>query len=576
MDELNRYNLELAKRLLEEGDEFRATQIVLENRNKAKENSQLQYEWGKLCEELGLAIQAKECYKRALRFSPSDISTLIRLSSLLYETGYYEDAIHYLNKILKFDSENADARKLLGEIYHILGFDGQAEALIGREEKPPSFIRYFPPTIGSEDIRVFKELFSGREVGYAIQKLNPTSARSEFEYINLPLSDDTIKEHIEGKKMIVGFPLRSDNTVRYLAIGIAIKRGVIQSNVKNTGYLTYLSELAFNDMINLKNMLENFNIPSYIDGCGDYSFRLWIFFNEFVHFLKVKRLYKLIIEDLVLTENKYYVKPISLTKGVGIGWVESGIPLPLGKSPITNRRYMFLERFEEPFEEQLRLLKRIITVPFKLAIKNLKKELKTKVSEPKRYSYFIDTLLDKCPVLKEIVKNAEKGMLLPYPQKVILFYTIGILDSTRVHIHRILEPCPDYNFHKVERQLYRLKPNPISCVKIRELVPEITSTLMCNCIFDLKEGRYPSPLLHIRPELVPIREEMIIEDDLTLREAAKRYIILKKQAEEIEKAISKLETILNRYFTKKGIYSYSIMNKAIKRKDKDEIIVEDN
>ena len=47
------------------------------------------------------------------------------------------------------------------------------------------------------------------------------------------------------------------------------------------------------------------------------------------------------------------------------------------------------------------------------------------------------------------------------------------------------------------QQIDRTPPSPISCPRIRQRLPEVTSTVNCACVFDLPEGGYPSPLLHL-------------------------------------------------------------------------------
>jgi hypothetical protein len=149
-------------------------------------------------------------------------------------------------------------------------------------------------------------------------------------------------------------------------------------------------------------------------------------------------------------------------------------------------------------------------------------------------------------------------------EKVILFYTVGLLDSTGDSLHQILEPAPDYNYRKIRRQLERLQKNPISCLRIRSMIPEITGSVGCACIFDLRGGKYPSPLLHVMPQLVPVSEEMEIPDKLPLREAARRYVYLRMRIEEETAALKRLERILEQHFHKKGIQEYAINSAKIK------------
>lgn len=44
----------------------------------------------------------------------------------------------------------------------------------------------------------------------------------------------------------------------------------------------------------------------------------------------------------------------------------------------------------------------------------------------------------------------------------------------------------------------RLRGHPMSCPKIRARIPHLTSTVDCNCTFDLTTNLYPTPLLHLQ------------------------------------------------------------------------------
>ena len=133
-----------------------------------------------------------------------------------------------------------------------------------------------------------------------------------------------------------------------------------------------------------------------------------------------------------------------------------------------------------------------------------------------------ESLIRRCATLKELVRRSSAGRNLRREEKLVLFYTVGLLDGEGKDLHELLHACPDYDFEKVSRQAARMKSNPVSCVKIRELIPEISSSVI-RFMFDLRGGKYPSPLLHILPQLVPEAEAFPVPQDLPLKDAARRY-----------------------------------------------------
>lgn len=563
--------LEQARRYIDEGNEYMARSLILAHRTEAPPVASIHFKWAELCEELGMANEARESYKTALMHSPDDVNILFRYACFLNDIGYFEDSIHYLKKVLKKNPDHELAREMLAEDLRALGFEGRAEALYPSREKKKEPVRYFPVSVGKRDVEKFLRLFGGREVGYAIQSINQKQGTIFYQHIEKPLSEDEVLNHIDGKISIAHYPLRSDNTMRHGIIEIYLPRYVIERNLKNTGYLAYLDERMFYYAHSLRKLASSKGIPAYIDFSGDHRYRLWIFLKGFVHFLKIKRFLNEFLENAeALSISEIKSSPLLPTSPLGIGWKESAVLLPFGINRETLKRYLFLNEHGEPYQEQMKFFKKVQEVPFD-EIRNAFKRRVTIIhtAEAPPLKGTIMSMVNSCPVLKEILSHARAGRMLTHAHKVILFYSIGLIDKAGTDLHRILEPTPDYDYERVERQRIRLKPNPVSCIKIRELVPEITSSVWCNCSFELRGGKYPSPLLHVNPSLVPSSDEYRVPEKLSLKEALRRYLNLKRQSYEIQRAIDKLVQFLNQEFNKKGIDEVKIDSLSIRREKKD-------
>lgn len=561
------FYIEQAGEYLESGDEFGAREVIVSKRNIPSDDPSVHSKWAELCEELGMARQARESYERALKISPDDSEILCHLACLLNETGYYEDSIHYLKKAIKYNPDHIEAKKLLSADFRALGLIGQAEVLRPQLKKRAEPLRYFPPSISEKNTKTFLNLFAGREVGYAIQIIDQETGNVSFGFREAPLDHDLIVKHINSDLTLAAYPLRIDNTVKYATVEIRLRKRVLEANIKNQGYLTYLNEKSFYHAISLKQIASRYGITSYIDYSGDHSYRLWFFFNEFTHFLKVKDFLNRFLDEVTIPDGNLLVEPIMATKGVGIGWIEQAVLLPLGINKATLKRSLFLDENGRPHKEQLKFLKKIQEIPFK-EVKNAFRRSPLPVGKAKdiKLSESVETLIHSCPVLSELSRRARSGRLLPYEEKVILFYTIGLIDIDGMPLHRLLETCPDYNYQKVNRQIARLRQNPISCLKIRELVPEITASVNCNCSFDLRGGKYPSPILHHNPQLIPSSGDADVKAKMPIKEAAQRYINLKRQAAELERATERLLVILNEHCDKNRIDSIRAGKSTLIRK----------
>jgi hypothetical protein len=275
----------------------------------------------------------------------------------------------------------------------------------------------------------------------------------------------------------------------------------------------------------------------------------------------VKRFVQDFLKNAPPPESPLAAEVLLPTQPVGIGWEERAVPMPLGLDRATLNRSFFLDQNGEVEREQLKVLHRIRRIPLE-SLRTahppwVKRDGGDLVWEGSGH-VFLKRLLENCPILGELVRKAVSGRMLLRQEKVILFYTLGWLEHGAKILHECLQACPDYQYENVRRQAERLKGHPISCVKIRELAPEITSTLDCNCSFDLRGGKYPSPLLHVHPHMVPAAETFVIPEDLTLREAARRYVALRLHHEESGRALQRLEKILERNFSRKKLSSFRV------------------
>jgi hypothetical protein len=528
--------------------------------------------WGEVCEELGMARMAEECYRDALRLAPQDGETHYRLALLLAEVGHFERSLHSLKKAVKCNPEHQAARELLAQNYRALGLFGQGQALVPQEqdEAPESSPRYFPPSISDRDTGEFLRLFSGREVGFALQQVDPRTGDVVYAYRDCPLDHDLIVSHLLGGTTLAGYPMRSDNTVQCAAVAVRASRRTLKENVKNRGYLAYMEEGIRHHVLVLARYARQLGLPAYPEETGEHECRLWFFFREFVHFLKIKRYVHTFLERAPAPEVNLIVEPLLATKPVGVGWVEHPIVLPLGVQRSTLRRSLFLDKDGEPVGEQLKFLRKIRKISLKIASERLRTSAcgrESPVVDMRDASGAVRTVLRRCAVLRELSRKAGRGRILHNEEKLILFYTVGLADPDGDSLHRLLEPCPDYDYEKVKRQAARLRPNPMSCHKIRELIPEITASVACNCSFDLRGGKYPSPLLHVDPCLVPASQELSVPGNIPIQEAARRYVNLRRHMGEVRKALARLEHVLEKELHRRGTDRIKVDRVTLKRSE---------
>ena len=567
--------LELARGYLCAGEESKARDLVLRHRNSPTGDFSIHRGWGEICHALGMARQAEESYGRALKEKPGDGETLYRLGLLLSETGHYEKAIDILRRTLKHAPEHAKTRALLADVYRELGLSGQAEALSPEPpgEKPPSPLRYFPPSVSQRDTATFLRLFSGREVGYAEQQVSPADGKIHFVHHDAPLDHECIRAHILGVRTFAVYPLRSDTTVHFAAVSVHLPAGLLEANLKSRGYISLLEEKMKRYTVLLAQFATGLGLAAYPEYTGDHAFRLFFFFETFIHLLKAKKFLSEFLEAAPGPESPFFTEPLLATRPAGVGWIEHPLLLPLGVHRATLGRSLFLDPHGGTLcGEQLKLLRKMRPVRPDAAHRILRGMASTgpeKMLLRRACSPRAESLIRKCATLKELVRRSFAGRNLRREEKLVLFYTVGLLDREGKDLHELLHACPDYDLEKVSRQAARLKSHPVSCLKIRELIPEITSSVRCDCMFDLRGGKYPSPLLHVLPQLVPEAEAFPVPEDLPLKDAARRCARLLQHRGEIESAMNKLLALIERKARHAGIDCIKLDAGVLRRIEQD-------
>ncbi|MEW6187836.1 MAG: CRISPR-associated primase-polymerase type A1 [Thermodesulfobacteriota bacterium] len=562
-------HLALARAYFEQGDEEKAREIVLRRRQMPTTDAAVPLGWAELCAELGLAHQARESYLMALRLYPENVAAMFGLAQFSADVGQTEDAVHYLKKILSRHPEHQPARALLAETYQDLGLVGQAEVLSPSTKKveEPVLVRYFPPSVSEEEKQTLCDLFAGRETGYARQEIDNRTGRIIYRPVDRPLGPDQVAAHLNGDQTLGFFPLRWDKTVRLTGVSVRLASRTLEANLKNHGYLTFLKERSKDHLLSIAQWLAGTGIKTYAEDTGEFKYRLWIFFEEWIHFLKVKAFIQDCLERFPPPpEGHIIVEPVLPTQSEGLGWMEQPISLPLGIHRGTLRRSLFLDAQGNPVPNQLKYLSTIRLISFHDSNRIIHRTQTRPLFAEKAHLASrapFQTLWEQCRVIRKIGEKALAGRVLRSEEKAILFYSVGLLDQGEDLLHYLMENGPTYHFRKVRDQVRRLKPHPVSCLKIRQWVPELIEAVPCHCSFDLRGGKYPSPLLHVNPHSVPSSNDIAFLEKLSLKETALRYVRLRDEMEDIDRMRLKLEEILEREFGKKQIERLPIGDKVL-------------
>jgi len=492
------HHIALARAYLEDGDDERARKIIAIKRRLPSKDPSVHFEWGNLCEELGMASQARESYEQAIAMNPENPEYHFRVALLYHEKGATERAMKHLQKAVSLSPQNREAKQMLVSIYQEMGLNGSARVL-KEEKKGEDFAsRTFAVELTGEDTSSFLSIFRGREFGYARYQIG-TAGSVGHSFVKGSLGFNELLQHLKGEETFGIYPLRSNKTLKFSCIQIGIPWRRVVDNVKNSGFLTLLEDKVHHYARTLVEKARDDGVPAYLEDPGGRSRRVWFFFDEFIPFELAERFLNAILDKVRAPFVDITVAPILGLKGGGIGLVEHPIMLPLGINPQTGKRCFLIDEYGDPCGDQLLQVKKIRTI----GRENIRHFIKTperpfSVFHSQTSSDSLQRLLSHCPVIEEIVRKAHSGRILKEEEKIVIFFTLGFFRDGFKSLHTVLEPCPDYRPKRVERMGSRLKSNPISCPKIRHLLPDLTSYAKCDCSFQIPEGAYPSPLLHTK------------------------------------------------------------------------------
>ena len=527
------HHIALAKAYLEEGLEDKARNIVAIRRRMPSKNSEVHYEWGQLCEELGMARQARESFEQSIALDPDNPDYHLRLALLSHEKGAWERALKHLEKALALSPENPEARRLLSSLYLEMGFQGSSQAVRRSETQRTSdpSVTVIPAELTSARTALLQSLFQGREEGYSEYHVDHVGNMIP-SFRGAILEAEQIAKHIRGEITLGVYPLRADRTLKCAAIRARIPRRRLIENLKNKGYLVLLEEKMDAYAKELRNCLREEGLPSYLEDPGDRGRRIWFFLEEFIPMDLAERFFNAALDKVRTPGMDLCVDMMLGLEAVGLGKKEQPIMLPLGINCLTGKRCFFLNEEGQAYEDQLLFIEKVRVIRRDQIQHFLKRPDRKLAPTHTGRNESLEKIETKCAVVAEIIRKARSGRNLRSEEKVVIYFTLGFLQDAERILHDLFEACPDYRPQKVDRVISRLRTNPISCPKIRMLLPELTAYLTCNCAFKAPAGGYPSPLLHTG--LRPISTKTM-EEPAAYTEIARRYDFVCRRIGELTK-----------------------------------------
>ena len=503
------------------GDKARARELIETAPISETDEADLQFQWGVICELAAYSQEALDAYLWAFRLDGQHPEAAFRLGLYYLNQGQLDKAIRFLRTAIQVNPNLAPSYYALGLAYQHQGFNGPAQAAFNTAFSLEPKLRQFDSgleatatetpapatdfeTVTQADLDGFLRLFSAREGVFARQWTNATGQLG-YSPVYQPLTASAVKQHLEGRHTLGIYLRRSDNTVSQMMIHLALSPQARREMALTPQYPGKWSKLAHTQACALRRRCQKLSLPAYIEHNGAHGRRLWLLLAEPIPARAAIAFLKKLLEahgemPPELTCESFPKVPQLPKQALG-----SLVQLPLGIHPLTQQRCLFLDEAGEPLPDPLRYLRSIqpITRPqFYAALE----QLKAGQAEPaleKPDTSPVETLLEKCNVLRYLVNKAEQERHLEHLDRLVLLYTLGFLGKPgEFMLHQILRKTSNYDPRVTQRWLQRLKGTPVSCPKIREWHRQITPSIGCSCRFPDVKNSYPSPVLHLDPNFI--------------------------------------------------------------------------
>ncbi len=521
-------------------------------------------EWGVLAEEMNDIQSAVEIYQAHLSQHPHNARASFGLAILHAERNENGLAQSRLQTLIQHHADHIEGIFELARLYEEDGMMGLAQELYARVlnlDPDHAGARAGKQLVGAQlqssqtlpdatlknhpDIAaLILRLFAARKDVYARQWIDE-DGKTGYVPVREPLTENAIQSHLRGDTTIGVYPIFDRNKAQFLALDIDIKKEALNRARQNNTLMDALRAQVCKDIRRVCAGFASLNIPVHIEDSGNKGAHIWLFFEKPIPACDLRAFGRAYIKRFGPASEELQWELFPKQDAVGEDELGNLIKLPLGIHRKTGRRALFIDTEGHTLADQdrvLRDIKPINTQAFTHAVSRLGGgETHTPLKEVDLQKAFpeFQPILKGCAVIRALTEKAFATAHLVHIERHVLKCVFGHLDDRgRAFLHTVIGACADYKTEVTDYQIDRLHPHPIGCPKIRKHLPELVETVPCNCEFDLPEGGYPSPLLHIDPAFTAGMGRV---DQPQNRETVDRYVTLRQQAAKVMADLSRVE-----------------------------------
>ena len=548
----------------------------------AEDPVDIHYKLAELHSDFGNIKKAVKNYRAIIEHDPDQERAYLLLGNLFKDNNMFEEASRIYKKAKEHFGKKSYDNLIVGA-----ELDAGKEIVENSVEKDYLHLERLDDSL----LIAFTELFSGREGVYAKQWVSPTG-ESGYSKEAQPFTHLAARNHILGNHTAGIYQLRMDNTVRFIAFDIDIKKVFLKNIISNGDKLKQYQKRGLKIAKGIVDRLSSSEIPSYLEDSGYKGYHVWVFLASPVP-AKIAREFCKSIVASINTDEAFGIEIFPKQSYVKEKNYGNLIKIPLGIHRRTGKRCLFMDPLSDSYyDDQLLFLTKVKKVDIEMLQTAIAVQIpfagppadqgnddvpwednpsEPAVEMPEHVPEVFDpendiefqSIISRCSVIEKLYNNALTYKELNNEEQLVIRHTLGHLKNGAHIVNHILHSCINCNDSYLMQSNF--SGNPMSCPKIRKKIPDITSKVNCSCAYDSSSAIYPTPLMHIRQQ-----GQSGIVSQLQLEKAIKDYMQTKKDLSVLDKRMQRLEEIFNEYFDSQEIEELSTSFAKLQRlKDKD-------
>ncbi|MBD3373957.1 hypothetical protein GF406_02885 [candidate division KSB1 bacterium] len=494
------------------GDIETAKDLVqtFESSKNVPEDAELVFQWGVLCDCLGLSAEAFDSYQAVLRLGTENADAVFRIGLYYLNRHNLDQAVRFLQKAVQLNPKKALYHFTLGTALQSFALYGAARKSLGKAAQlNPGLKMDFGEKITprtetfsfqKEDTRSLSDFFKGREDCHARQWIND-NGKTGYQTVRSPLTEELWKKHLNGEITLGFYPIQPDNCSNHLIFDLDVTRQVQDEFISSDTDLDSWQQLCRSQADKLLIQLRSLGLQGYVEKSGFKGMHIWLFFKQAVSIQPLVLLAKKLVEKLEPPPGLHWEYFPDRTK-ISENALGCLVKLPFGLHKATQKRCYFLNEKGEPIKVLADALGRIHLHEESDLQNALEKCKTTHTLDPSAVStqdqQSIEALFSGCNVLRFLQEKAEREKRLTHIDRLTLVSVLGHLgDAGRLKLHEIIKQTLNYDFRITDKWFQRTRGFPVSCPKIRLWQANIIAAVGCFCKFKEKPESYPSPVLYV-------------------------------------------------------------------------------